>query len=230
MVKYASSPFHGAQCPDLYVGVVAVFSQLGGPETRLKIQGAIPQRVERKEVGAQNRLRGTRSDVIWLEALKELVECLKWCYLIGKPALVQGLDLVGKRALLELWAAHHFTIKDEDDEKVTWHEVVLHADSTVEDLFGRVMPKMKTDIDSVEVQEETGVKTPAFQWKDGPVTLAMERGQPLLLRSVHLPNPAVLESLNGVLGAKPGSVIYTGSRRSIVKPGFFCSCHDASIW
>ena len=78
--------------------------------------------------GAAAPRHASQNKVIWSE----------WCYLTGKPALVQGLDLVGKRSLLELWAAYNVTNKNEDDEKVTWHEVVLHADSTVEDLFGRV--------------------------------------------------------------------------------------------
>ena len=193
---------------DLHVGLKSVLVQGLGEEPELKrqIESALSEKVPR--IPKQRMRVKTDSDSGLPPSLAEALECLKWCHHTGRAALVEGPAMCGKRLLVRHWLKSSGTGKEKE-----MIEAMLHPQMSEQDLFGQMVPN--TELDSGSKSQGA-----PFIWQDGPVRRAAMSGMPLLLKGVHLPSPAVMESLNSVLCAKPGDQIMLGGRPCDIREGF----------
>ena len=194
-------------CPhlDLYKGLKAALLQ-GSPhdtlleaeiDAKLKALGLHPLQRDGKASKAPKEL----SEEQLPRTLREPLECLEWCYRTGRAALIQGPAMSGKRMLVKHWTHRR---------KKELIEAVLHPETSEQDLFGHMVPSLEKD----------PAKASPFVWHDGPVRQAALRGSTLLLKGLHLPSVAVLESLNAILLAKPGDHFMLAGRPCQVVEGF----------
>ena len=195
---------------DLHAGLKAVLVQGLAESKSEEVLGALDELMRNKKLSKKikSKSKGSLPDSKLPSSLTQALQALLWCSETSRAVLIEGPGMSGKRLLVKHWLQSRAIVGEKDIV-----EARLHPQSTEQDLFGQMVPNLQDG-------ESRAKKAAPFTWQDGPVRRAALTGVPLLLIGVHLPSPAVLESLNGVLCAKPGDHLLLGGRPCNISRGF----------
>ncbi|XP_070306217.1 midasin isoform X2 [Odocoileus virginianus] len=125
------------------------------------------------------------SHIVWTEGMRRLAMLVGRALEFGEPVLLVGDTGCGKTTVCQLFAA----LADQRLYSVSCH---LHMETS--DFLGGLRPVRQKPDDKEEVDTSR-----LFEWRDGPLVLAVKEDGFFLLDEISLADDSVLERLNSVL-------------------------------
>ncbi|CDS41244.1 midasin [Echinococcus multilocularis] len=125
--------------------------------------------------------------VVWTRDMRRLLVLVGNALKYNEPILLVGETGCGKTTICQIFAALHGQ---------TLHCVNCHQYTEAADFLGGLRP-----VRSLHSEGESGAggDDRLFEWVDGPLVVAMLRGESFLLDEISLADDAVLERLNSLL-------------------------------
>ncbi|XP_071957015.1 midasin-like [Antedon mediterranea] len=184
-------------------GYMLLAGRVRRAEERLVIQEVIEKHMKRKVAPAnlytlsENTSCVTRSvldqvtrqtaegfsHLVWTYSMRRLAVLVGQALEFGEPVLLVGETGCGKTTICQLFAA----LSQQSLYTVNCH---LHTESS--DFLGGLRPVRHHD-------DTDDNKKKLFEWRDGPLVLAMREGAAFLIDEISLADDSVLERLNSVL-------------------------------
>jgi midasin len=125
--------------------------------------------------------RANTPDFVWTPSAKRLALLTALAYCFNEPFLLVGETGLGKTTVCQLLAA--LTHK-------RLHILNCHMHSEAADFLGSIRPVREA---------EQSNSAQLFEWKDGPLVVALKAGDDFLIDEISLADDSVLERLNSVL-------------------------------
>jgi midasin len=148
--------------------------------------------------------------IVWTRGMKRLFAIAVRCIEVAEPILLVGETGSGKTTVCQLIAA----LRGQ-----ALHIANCHQNTETADLIGGLRPNRQTETADVDVDmsdtdgaaaETAGGTGQLFRWYDGPLVIAMRKGDMMLIDEISLAEDSVLERLNSVL--EPSRTIFLAEK------------------
>lgn len=148
------------------------------------------------------------SRIVWTRGMKRLFAIAVRCIEVAEPILLVGETGSGKTTVCQLIAALRCQ---------ALHIANCHQNTETADLIGGLRPnrnmekldsdpEMSANADLAEIESSSQL----FRWYDGPLVVAMKKGDMILIDEISLADDSVLERLNSVL--EPSRTIFLAEK------------------
>ncbi|XP_059144482.1 midasin-like [Physella acuta] len=121
--------------------------------------------------------------VVWTYNMRRLAVLIGQAIRFKEPVLLVGDTGVGKTTVCQLYAAM---------QGKTFYSINCHMHTESADFLGGLRPVRSHEDEKTDDHR-------LFEWKDGPLVLAMKEGAMFLIDEISLADDSVLERLNSVL-------------------------------